>query len=58
MRMLWVIVCALGLAVEISVIVGLGRHVTRRYEAEEATTEPPPGAAEDVDRRPAPQRAA
>jgi hypothetical protein len=52
--MLWVIVCALGLAVEMSVIVGLGRHVTRRYEADEATTGPPSGATEDTDRRAAP----
>jgi hypothetical protein len=56
--MLWVIVCALGLAVEMSVIVVLGRHVTSSYESDEATTGPPPGAAEYTDRRAPPQRAA
>jgi hypothetical protein len=56
--MLWIIICALGLAVEMTVIVGLGRHVTRRYEAEEATTGLPPGATADTDRRAVPRRAA
>jgi hypothetical protein len=33
--MIWVLVSVCGLAVETAVIIALGRHVTRRYEAEE-----------------------
>jgi hypothetical protein len=33
-RMLWTLVVAVGLGAELWVIIGLGRRVTRRYEAE------------------------
>ena len=33
-RMLWTMVVAVGLGAELWVIIGLGRQVTRRYEAE------------------------
>jgi hypothetical protein len=56
-RMLWVVVCAFGLVLELAVIVVLGRHVTRRYEEEPPTTRLLPGPA-DTDRRAVPQRAA
>jgi hypothetical protein len=54
--MLWVVVCALGLVLEFVFIIGLGRHVTRRYEAEAATTQSLSGPA-GTDRRAVPQRA-
>jgi hypothetical protein len=33
--MLWTMLVAVGLAAELWVIIGLGRRVTRRYEADE-----------------------
>ena len=56
--MVWVLVCLLGLGLEICLIIALGRRVTRRYETavfDELDTEVPPL----VGRRdpPAPQRA-
>jgi len=53
----WVLVCALGLTVEMLVIIGLGRQVTRPYEEEVAITGPPSGPAAP-DRHAVSQRAA
>jgi hypothetical protein len=65
--MLWTMLVAVGLAAELWVIIGLGRRVTRRYEAEERTAaapvapprEVPVTSAEALRRTvPAPRRAA
>ena len=46
--MVWLLVCALGLAGETCLIIALGRHVTGPYEAQALETDPlvaPPGFA-------------
>ena len=50
--MLWTMVVAAGLVAELWVIIGLGRQVTRRYEAED---EPAAGASSVVREVPAPE---
>ena len=58
--MVWMVVVAVGLGAELWVIVGLGRRVTRRYEAEHALVAGGPVTSLEVARQdpPAPPRAA